>query len=94
MEHVSIITGYRCETFNSGSNPLKYLNYLLYRYDSSKIIRHHINGDPVSCLPNIGTRKSYNKESEWSHPLKNFLLKIDKEDYAKGPPPNNNGGAP
>jgi hypothetical protein len=81
MEHVSVLTGYKCETFNSGSNPLKVLNYL-GKYDSSKIIRHHINGDPVSFLPNIGTKKSYNREEGLGHSLNNFFLKIDREDYA------------
>ncbi len=54
--------GYKCETFNPGCNPLKKITYIRCDYKHDQIIQHKINGDPISMLPGIGSKKGYKRE--------------------------------
>jgi hypothetical protein len=49
----------------------------------SKITQHNIVGDPISNLPSLGSKNYYKPEKLNVHSLDNFLIKIEKEAYAK-----------
>lgn len=60
-------------------------------FSTKQIIQHKIVGDPISNTGSVGNIKFYRRE-KFPHSLDNFLIKIGKEQYAKGPELQKHGG--